>query len=169
MDRSGCEWRPEDINVQLLTHLNYAFGLIGDDHKLAAMHNFDPDLYARTVDLKSQNPRLKVSIAVGGWAVGGPPFSNMAKTKETRSIFIESVKDVMDTYGFDGVDLDWEYPVAPDRNGKPEDKDNYVHLVHELRQALSDDALITVTIPASNCKSRQQNLHVTLNALTRVV
>ncbi|KAL2753128.1 glycoside hydrolase family 18 protein, partial [Sodiomyces alcalophilus JCM 7366] len=150
LNRPGCEWRPEDIDVQLLTHINYAFALVGDDYRIAAMNPFDPALYTRTVNLKSQNPSLKVSIAVGGWAVSGPPFSNMARTQERRAVFIESVVDLLDTYGFDGIDLDWEYPVSPDRDGAPEDKENYVHLVRELRMALPAHKEITVAIPASN-------------------
>lgn len=41
----------------------------------------------------------------------------------------------MENYGFSGVDLDWEYPVADDRGGKPEDKDNYVRLVADMKAA----------------------------------
>ncbi|KAL4969965.1 glycoside hydrolase superfamily [Aspergillus stella-maris] len=36
--------------------------------------------------------------------------------------------------GFDGVDLDWEYPVADDRGEKPEDYKNFVNLIMRLRK-----------------------------------
>lgn len=39
----------------------------------------------------------------------------------------------MPKYGFKGVDLDWEYPVAPERGGAPEDTANLVLLVQEMR------------------------------------
>lgn len=35
--------------------------------------------------------------------------------------------------GFDGVDIDWEYPAADDRGGKPADTANYVLLVKEMK------------------------------------
>lgn len=116
------------------------------------MNQYDHVLYQRVIALKERNPALKVSIAIGGWAVSSPPFSNMARTAERRATFIQSVLDFMNTYGFDGVDLDWEYPVATDRDGHPDDKANYVHLVQELREALGTGAEISVAIPASYCK-----------------
>jgi chitinase len=36
--------------------------------------------------------------------------------------------------GFDGLDVDWEYPGAPDRGGKVEDTKNFVALMQTLRQ-----------------------------------
>ncbi|KAL4937867.1 hypothetical protein BDV06DRAFT_232270 [Aspergillus oleicola] len=55
-------------------------------------------------------------------------------------------------YGFDGIDIDWEYPGAPDRGGKPEDPKNFVALVRTLRSTFdaSPRSLgLTFTIPSS--------------------
>ena len=116
------------------------------------MNPYDRELYTRTIALKKQNPSLRVFLAVGGWAMSGPPFSNMARAEATRAVFIESVMNTLETYGFDGIDLDWEYPTAPDRGGDPADTANYVTLVRELRQAFGSDLKISVAIPASFCK-----------------
>ena len=39
--------------------------------------------------------------------------------------------------GFDGLDLDWDYPGAPDRGGQAQDTDNYVLLLKTLRRLLT--------------------------------
>lgn len=61
----------------------------------------------------------------------------MASSAANRATFTSSLISFMDTYGFDGVDIDWEYPVAEDRGGKPEDKANYVTLCQELKAAFN--------------------------------
>jgi len=55
----------------------------------------------------------------------------------------------MNTYGFDGVDLDWEYPAADDRGGVAGDKENYVALAKEMRAAFGGQYGISMTLPTS--------------------
>jgi chitinase len=55
----------------------------------------------------------------------------------------------MKTYGFDGMDLDWEYPGAPDRGGVSTDGANLVTLLQEMRQAFGTTYGISVTLPSS--------------------
>lgn len=50
-------------------------------------------------------------------------------------MFINSAVHLMGQYGFDGIDIDWEYPAADDRGGRPEDFDNYATLLEEMREA----------------------------------
>jgi len=86
------------------------------------------DNYEKVIQsTKAKNPMVKVFLAVGGWANGGKPFSDMALSKESRKIFIDSVIELLTEYKFDGMDLDWLYPVT--RDGRPEDKENFVKLI----------------------------------------
>ena len=72
--------------------------------------------------LKEHNPDLKVMIAIGGWSEGAKKYSDMALTKESRKTFIESVIEFLVEHGFDGLDLDWEYPGDTERGGRWADK-----------------------------------------------
>ena len=78
------------------------------------------DGFGKVVGLKSQNPALKVLIAVGGWNAGSTIFSQMASTSANRQSFINSAVDLVMQYNFDGLDMDWEYPAK--RGGVPADK-----------------------------------------------
>lgn len=73
----------------------------------------------------------------------------MARTAEGRKAFIDSLIRFMDTYGFDGADLDWEYPSAEDRGGRPDDTENLVTLCREMRQAFGTRYGLSIAIPAS--------------------
>jgi chitinase len=111
-------------------------------------------LYSRFTALKDTNRSLQTWISVGGWSFTDPgptrsAFSDMSSNSGNRQKFIEGLISFMDNYGFDGVDLDWEYPQADDRGGVTSDKDNYVSLVKEMRQAFGSKYGISMTLPTS--------------------
>lgn len=147
------QYTVENIEVANYTHLNYAFVDIRDG--VIAKPSVDEDANLRSfAGLKDYKPDLKVLASLGGWAFNDPgpsqqEFHNIAATRESRKKFIQSVRKFLQEYGFDGVDIDWEYPVADDRGGHPEDKENYLQLVKEMRTAFKDKYLITIAAPAS--------------------
>ena len=54
----------------------------------------------------------------------------MAKTAERRATFIASTVEMVKEHGFDGLDLDWEYPGGrSDSPGAPEDKANFASML----------------------------------------
>lgn len=116
------------------------------------MNSYDTSLYPRVTGLKAQHPALQVFISVGGWDAGGTIFSNMVSSSANRAAFISSAIKFMNTYGFDGLDIDWEYPYASDRGGVPADTANYVQFLKELRAACGTTYGITATLPSSYCK-----------------
>lgn len=77
-------------------------------------------MYARTVGLKKSNPRLKVLLAVGGWRAGSGPFVAVVASTKTRKVFATNAANFVRRHGFDGLDVDWEFPGS--RGSGPEHK-----------------------------------------------
>lgn len=152
-DRTCHPFFASNINPRSYTHLNYAFGQISGGIMIQPTGNDLSEIKAFQ-DLKSINANLKTLISVGGWAFNDPgptqqEFHNIILTQASRSKFINSVQSYLETYGFNGIDIDYEYPVAPDRGGRPEDKQNFLQLVKEMRAAFGSKYLITIAAPAS--------------------
>ena len=113
---------------------------------------FDPFLdinqqyYLKFVALKNQNPSLKTTISIGGWTDshdGTNKYSNMVANTESRATFINSVVQFLERFGFDGLDLDWEYPSSAS------DKVGFANLLLELRAAFGNQYSLSVAVPAN--------------------
>ncbi|TYD37638.1 chitinase [Xanthomonas sontii] len=122
--------------------------------------------------LKAAHPGLKVLISLGGWT-WSRGFSSAARA-ENRQAFVASCIDayirgnlpVTDGAGgsaaaagvFDGIDIDWEYPVACGiACGSAEDRQNFTALLAEFRRRLDQvrpGLLLTVAVGAGIDKIR---------------
>jgi GH18 family chitinase len=179
----GCAYRVQDIDASLLTYAIFAFAKIdaGKDRakpkfKMAS-YNPEWDLgpagqYAEFNALKQKNPHLKTAIAVGGWTFNEKKanaaedtswiFSAMAETEATRAEYIQDAITFARKHGFDGVDIDWEYPGDPTRGGRPIDTVNFTKFLTEFRAAIDAEAkkegkpalLLTMAAPAGSYSFR---------------
>jgi chitinase len=122
--------------------------------------------------LKAKYPNIKVLISLGGWT-WSRGFSSAARP-ENRQAFVASCIDayirgnlpVTDGAGgagaaagvFDGIDLDWEYPVACGLScGSAEDNANFTALLAEFRRqldAVRPGLLLTIAAGAGVDKIR---------------
>lgn len=137
---SGRFWTANDIAGDKMTDINLAFGLIRNNRKIyiKGYENGFVTLFDELKTLKRNYPNLKINLSIGGWGAGG--FSDMAHYEENRKAFVANVIKWLEKYNFDGVDIDWEYPV--DGGGgiiksRPEDKRNFTKLMSDLRAALT--------------------------------
>nr|CAD7586597.1 unnamed protein product [Timema genevievae] len=146
----------EDLDPALCTHLVYAFAGLNitsnSIYSLDPYHdledNYGKGSYKKMTDMRIRYPYLKVTLAIGGWNEGSTNYSIMAGSPSRRQVFVKSVVEFLQKYGFDGLDLDWEFPGK--RGGGPEDKQNFVSLVKELRQEFDKHHwLLTAALGAS--------------------
>ncbi|KAJ9297889.1 CAZyme family GH18 [Paecilomyces variotii] len=141
---------PSNIDVTPWTHLYYAFaGIDSKTFEIKTMYPNDEKNMADFVALKKKKSTLKTYISVGGWDLGGQIFSDMVSSSGNRSKFIKSAISFMKKHGFDGIDIDWEYPAASDRGGNSADTKNYVSFLKELKEACGKTYGITATLPSS--------------------
>jgi chitinase len=128
-----------DVAVGKLTRINYAFANLRNGRIVEGFAH-DADNLTLLNSLKRDNPSLEVVISVGGWTWSGN-FSDMALTKQSRSIFIESAVKFVELYNLDGLDIDWEYPgmIGDGNHFRPEDITNYTLLLKELRKRFNKE------------------------------
>jgi chitinase len=157
----------ENLPAELLTHVNYSF-LVLEEYAAEGgerLYRAIPDdqeaadlAFPVLRDLKARHPHLKVLLSVGGWGQSSTAFSEASATPERCEAFVRSLVAHLDEQGFDGIDVDWEYPVhggaesLPPPEGlayhRPEDRERFTALLRELRRQLGAERLLTIATPA---------------------
>jgi chitinase len=118
-----------DIPADKLTHVNYAFAGISDTGECISIRPQDDQInFPSLQQLKRRHSGLKTLISIGG-ASHSDNFSKEAYTAQGRQHLAQSCVAFMKSSGFDGIDVDWEFPGAAD-------KQNYTLLLSELRSNL---------------------------------
>lgn len=136
-----------DIPGDKLTHVNYAFAGVSTTSECVSINPQDDQINFPALQLmKQQRPAIKTLISIGG-ASNSSNFPKAAEA-QARQSFAQSCISFMKSAGFDGIDIDWEFPTSTD-------KPNYTALLKELRtqldaQGLADGKhyLLTAALPA---------------------
>jgi chitinase len=93
---------------------------------------------------------VKVLLAIGGWNdSAGDKYSKLVNNPSSRARFVDHVTEFIDKYGFDGLDLDWEYPVCWQvdcKKGPASDKAAFAALVVELRAKFGPNRLLSANM-----------------------
>lgn len=142
------------VPVKNLTILNYAFASLEADGSIKLLGNKDDENFKKISELKKQQAKLRVVLSVGGWTLS-KAFSSVAASARLTQKFADNIADLMQRYpGLDGIDIDWEFPVAGGDGiaHSYQDKQNYVLMLKAIREKLDSlgdkHYLITIAAPS---------------------
>lgn len=183
-----------DLQWDSLTHIQYSFAMVNPEtnkidfgDKFAAteedFEGVDLNYKGKPIQIDESLPYkghfnlmqvmkkefsdVKLLMSVGGWA-GSRGFYTMMDTDEGIDTFVDSCVEFIRKYGFDGVDIDFEFPSSTSQSGNPEDFDvseprratinaRYNVMMKKLREAIDKagkedgkDYLLTAAVSASS-------------------
>jgi len=125
---------PESIPANNYTHINYAFASFNPS--TGDLNSLDATLVNRLLALKTRNPSLKVLVSLGGGAAGDAPWTQLTSSATASARFYSTVLGWLNTYGFDGLDVDWEFPQEGEQS-------KVVAFFRQTRAALGTGKLLT--------------------------
>ncbi|KAH6899223.1 chitinase [Coprinopsis sp. MPI-PUGE-AT-0042] len=146
----GRKYLPQYIPANDLTHILYSFAKIDPSSGTVALTDewADKDIhypgdswdtpaeethlfgnFKVLYQLKKKHRHLKTLMSIGGWSHSAQ-IHPVVVDSEKRAEFVRTAVSLLDDYGLDGLDVDYEYPE------NPEQAQGYVDLLKELRHAL---------------------------------
>lgn len=119
----------DKLRFDIVTHVNYAFAIPTREGHVLPLEN--PAL-ARAVIEKTHAQGAKVCLSLGGWSYEDiplePTFREATATPEKTARLAEETVAMAEEFGFDGVDVDWEYPRTND--GSKAQYEAFISLLH---------------------------------------
>ncbi|KAH9523838.1 hypothetical protein Btru_047192 [Bulinus truncatus] len=136
----------ENIDPYICTHLIYAFAAISSTQRnIVPLDESDVEQYRSFNALKTRNSQLKTMLSIGGQHDKGKGFTAVSFTDSALSAFAANTVIFLRRHGFDGLDVDWEYPNRTTSG-------NFIRILNTLRSAFDNEntssrLLLTIAAP----------------------
>lgn len=134
-------------DAQRIDVINYCFGRVTN-----GVINISELSHIKEIMQLRRDEKIRIVLSLGGGASVG--FSEPCSTAAGRKKLIDSIMDVIKTYKFDGIDMDWEYPGWSGlSDSTPDDPKNFSLLLKELRaemDAYKEGLLLTAAVISSS-------------------
>lgn len=139
------------LTAHSYTHIHLAFGVLTSSFAIDVSQISDQFSRFKLIT----GPKKVLSL--GGWAFSTEPATYQlfrdAVKPGNQDTFVANIVSFVQQHNLDGIDIDWEYPNAPDIPGIPPgvqaDADNYLTFFQKLRAAMPSGKTISFCAPAS--------------------
>jgi len=121
------------LNVCLCTHLIYTDIGLNSYGQVDISNGVRYDLEAA----RTQNPRLKVMVSLGGQAIKASTFSSFITDLKSLNNLTSSINKLYRDGIVDGVELDWEWPFS---NGK-KDRIKLIRYARQIKIAVGEEVV----------------------------
>ncbi|KAJ4286854.1 hypothetical protein N0V88_007866 [Collariella sp. IMI 366227] len=141
----------DQIDTSKYTHIHFAFA------DLTSTFQVDVSKVQAEFDRFKGMTGVKKIISFGGWDFSTMPGTYKilrdAVKAQNRATFRDNVVNFVNTHNLDGVDLDWEYPGAPDiptiPAGDASEGRDYATWLRNVRDTLPKSKSVSFAAPAS--------------------
>ncbi|KAI0076958.1 glycoside hydrolase family 18 protein [Panus rudis PR-1116 ss-1] len=140
-------WPPENLDYSKFDILFFAFATPNSSSGVSWDSGATSILKRLVSSARSSGKGTKVVLSIGGWG-GSYWFSQAMSSSGNRSTFVNACVSAVNTYGLDGIDIDWEYPNQSGA-GNPHsasDAANLLSFFTSLRSALGSSKIISAAV-----------------------
>jgi len=137
----NSNYRSDKLQFSKMTHVIHAFAEPNADGTLYADPGPPPLLEPALITNAHANG-VYVLISIGGASTAGQPpdstFRTISQSAALRTAFANNIAAFCTTYGYDGVDIDWEMPGAMDPTDPgATDEANFDLMIQAIRTAFN--------------------------------